>query len=155
MFPCIKSKPAQVPILALAFFSVFWGCSIYIQCRPAYLPINRVINHYAFGQWLRSIPCNCEYHWLVYNLPDGLWVFAYGLSLIALAKHAKNKVFIHLLPLIIAFTHEMLQGFQVVEGTFDWLDLLTYGGFVILHLLIAILLDGPFIRRFRQQFLKS
>ena len=67
-------------------------------------------------------------NWLLYSLPDGLWLFSY-LSLLLIIwdnKVSKKNIFwIFLLP-IIAIVSELGQFFKIVPGTFDIIDLIFY-----------------------------
>ncbi len=64
---------------------------------------------------------------LKYNFPDGLWAFAFTSAIqILWAPHEKSfRVFwLVVVFLVIALT-EVLQKFEILNGVFDWLDLIT------------------------------
>lgn len=62
-----------------------------------------------------------------YNLPDGLWAFAFTSAIqILWAPHEKSfRVFWLLVVFLVITLTEVLQKFNVINGVFDWLDLIT------------------------------
>ncbi len=67
-------------------------------------------------------------NWLLYSLPDGLWVFSYISLMLLIWKNKINQeniVYIFSLPLI-AILSEIGQLFKIVPGTFDTIDILFY-----------------------------
>lgn len=82
---------------------------------------------------LKSIVPN----WIVFSLPDGLWVYAFTSSfLIIWDNNFKNKIFIILIPVLISILLELSQYFEICEGTFDFTDLTFYFFASILSILI-------------------
>lgn len=62
---------------------------------------------------------------IIYNLPEGLWVFS--ISLLGANLYITRKGFrIHMIyvPLLFAFILEIMQALHITNGTFDMLDLL-------------------------------
>lgn len=73
--------------------------------------------------------------WVLYSLPDGLWVYAYT-SLMANIWRASKRSPVKLLWLssgvLLAVSTEMAQLFGLLFGTFDFLDICFYiGGFLL------------------------
>ena len=65
--------------------------------------------------------------WVLYNLPDGVWLFAYSI-LIGCIWNFKIKdcwMFILVMPFI-CIPHEILQGLGVMHGTYDPNDIFAY-----------------------------
>ncbi|NNT71677.1 hypothetical protein HKT18_05545 [Flavobacterium sp. IMCC34852] len=66
--------------------------------------------------------------WILFALPDGLWMFSY-MSLILLVWEnnisKENIVWIFIIPFI-ALLSEVLQIIEIIPGTFDKLDLAMY-----------------------------
>ncbi|TDL99857.1 MAG: hypothetical protein C4K58_00990 [Flavobacteriaceae bacterium] len=63
-------------------------------------------------------------YWMIYNLPEGLWIFS--LTLIAgvtRANESQKKVLLFL-PIFYVLVLEIFQGIHITDGTFDVLDLL-------------------------------
>ena len=78
--------------------------------------------------------------WVLYNLPDGLWLLSYML-VIGTIWHKDNNIyatfFLWMLPGL-AIGSELLQLFKIIPGTFDVLDLLSYALAMLIYKLIAI-----------------
>lgn len=75
-------------------------------------------------------------NWIVYSLPDGLWVYAFTSSFLLIWNNNKNKILIAFIPLLISVTLELLQYVQINSGTFDFMDVATYTIASILSILI-------------------
>lgn len=65
--------------------------------------------------------------WLIYNLPDGLWCYAL-LSTLFLIWKGRSVHYSLWLLVAIAFTFlsEIIQAYHLIQGTFDWNDLIAY-----------------------------
>ncbi|HAS42505.1 MAG TPA: hypothetical protein DCS93_18645 [Microscillaceae bacterium] len=66
--------------------------------------------------------------WVLFSLPDGLWMFSYGCAICYLWKHkpSKQPYFWILLVTLLILLVEVLQLFQITSGVFDPLDVLFY-----------------------------
>ncbi|WP_244283448.1 hypothetical protein [Flavobacterium hercynium] len=65
---------------------------------------------------------------ILYSLPDGLWMFSYISLVLYLWKNEvryENLFWIFIIPLI-AIISELGQLFNIIPGTFDIIDLLLY-----------------------------
>jgi hypothetical protein len=72
--------------------------------------------------------CGILPDWILYSLPDGLWVFSYVSIVLYVWKaeiNYNNFIWVILIPLY-AVIHEIGQFFQVVSGTFDSTDMLFF-----------------------------
>ena len=67
-------------------------------------------------------------NWLIYNLPDFIWVFSFTSLLLIIwnMKISKESIIYVLIPLTLALASELGQFFSIVNGTFDKMDLLFY-----------------------------
>ena len=66
--------------------------------------------------------------WILFSLPDGLWIFSYVSLMLFIWKNSvsiKNIFWISIIP-ILAIGSEIGQLFGLVSGTFDFVDLLLY-----------------------------
>lgn len=89
-------------------------------------------NLYALKQYIPP--------WVYFSLPDGLWVYSFTSSILILWK--KNNYWI-LFPIITGIMVEVLQGFSLFPGTFDYLDLT----FSIIGLTLSkIIINNKFIQ---------
>lgn len=75
--------------------------------------------------------------WVIYNLPDGLWLLSYMfvIDIIWNSEEILKTVFLWIVPVMIV-CHEFLQLLDVVRGTWDVLDLLSYFLAICMYLLI-------------------
>ena len=77
-------------------------------------------------------------NWMLYALPDGLWLSSYVCLMLMIWKNKINKenaVWIFSMPLI-AILSEAGQIFSIIPGTFDWMDVVMYLLGTILPLII-------------------
>ncbi len=66
--------------------------------------------------------------WVIYSLPDGLWMFSCTSLILNVWNNRLNKqsiVWIISMPAI-AILSEFLQLFHLIRGTFDILDIASY-----------------------------
>ena len=78
------------------------------------------------------------YGWLKNSMPAGLWLFSYLLIIDSIWGKKKIAVywcFLYILP-VIAILSELMQYFKLLPGTFDIIDLLSYGFAIVLFILI-------------------
>ena len=127
VFLCFVLYPFIYTIV-LSFFTLFIGGGLYLLCRSERLVMFdwcKTIGIYPFIQQLRS-KGNFD-SWLVYSLPDGLWLFSYIILMGAIWAFDMRKSLLCSVPMIIiAIGSELLQFPHIVRGTFDMMDLLCY-----------------------------
>lgn len=66
--------------------------------------------------------------WMLYSLPDGLWLSSYICLVLMIWKNKiskENSVWIFGMPLM-AIMSEAGQFFKIIPGTFDWMDVIMY-----------------------------
>lgn len=92
---------------------------VYIFFRSENIIINQIIyNIYPKSHYFTFNLSN----FIIYNLPQGLWVFSATL----IAKNLYIKKFnLAFLPLIFSFYIETIQYYHLTNGTFDYWDLIT------------------------------
>lgn len=80
--------------------------------------------------------------WIINYLPDVLWIFSFTSIMFFIWRRESliKKLFWIITPLIVAFTYEFGQGFQIVRGTFDKFDFIAY----VLGSSLSILLNIKF-----------
>lgn len=114
--------------------SIFTGTLIYIIFR------NNVFFLHPFKPWFDNdyiirLERNGFTDFLLFNLPDALW----AISLLFFALAQRHKIILWI-ALLIAPLMEVLQNFQVLPGTFDYIDLGIYlfisTSFLIINTLI-------------------
>jgi len=79
------------------------------------------------------------YDWVIYSLPDGLWVYSFTSSIMLMKLDSKVRIYIIHMPLLLAVTFEMFQLLDMYKGTFDPIDLL----FFVLFFLLSVTFLNP------------
>lgn len=113
------------------FFPISIGGLIYIFFRSKSLLMFSWFNNLGLNQIIRyfrtslNIYSNYIPDWLLYSLPDGLWVYSFSSSLLLLwEKEVKISSFWLFLPFLFGSGIEIMQKFDLVSGTFDIIDLI-------------------------------
>ena len=76
--------------------------------------------------------------WIFNSLPDGLWVYSYSSSyLLYFGGRAWKENYWLLFPLLFGSVAEIAQSLNIVDGTFDYLDLI----FCLLGSILSITLN--------------
>jgi hypothetical protein len=113
-------------IISLALFS---GLFIYLVFRTQHTVVNILLNKLTAGHALPTILLirkHCPLpSFIIYSLPEGLWVFAATL----VSKHlfiniGKRTLHCAWLPLCYAVLLELLQRIHLMPGSFDLMDIL-------------------------------
>lgn len=117
----------RVILTLLAIFSLITGLLIYLFLRK---------DTYLHGYFSADL-CNYVYvnvkrnfwtDFIRYYLPDFLWAFAFGAALTAVS-YSHNRIVIILfsaVSFLIGVLFEFVQYFGIVNGTFDYFDILMY-----------------------------
>lgn len=115
--------------IVIASVSFWAGAMIYILFRSTHILMFRWINRLGLLNLVYSIRPNLKNlpEWVVYSLPDGLWMFSYCLFVGHVWNYnlKRSFLFLTLLP-IYAISNEIMQYFHFVSGTFDWKDLIAF-----------------------------
>ena len=125
-------------------FTLLLGCFIYISFRQDTLImfnwLDRIHTLEVISDYrLFTLPLAENLPtWVLYSLPDGLWLFSYLSVLLAVWDNTISKDNIHWILLVpaIAVLIEFGQLFHIVSGTFDILDLTFYLVGAVLPILI-------------------
>ncbi len=109
---------------------------IYIFFRSEHIVVNQIIHDFVYSQTHHaSLKLS---NFLIYNFPQGLWVFSTTLISRNLYVKRFNLAF---LPLIFSFYIETVQYFHLTNGTFDLWDLVTAS---ISFLIAYFFIDCPY-----------
>ena len=114
---------------------------IYILFRPTNLLMFNMLDSIGLMDLVNSIRPNRSDipEWIIYSLPDGLWLFSYCLFIGCIWNFELKRCFCVLMILpIYAILHEIGQNAHFVSGTFDLIDLATYLIAFVLGLLYII-----------------
>ena len=117
-------------VLIISMTSLFLGVFIYLTTRSESIYITQLVSQLYDGVVLQFIQDLFQFtnipYWVVYSLPDGLWMFALILIILLLWDFKLNKD--SLLWIVMAITtgilFEVLQGLNMIKGTYDIADLL-------------------------------
>lgn len=113
-------------ILTHIFTPILLGCSIYLLFRSENILLFQWVKTIGFESFLTALRENSLSitvpNWLLYSLPDGLWVYAFTAALF-LFWQGKNSVWIWI-PIFISVIFEFAQATKIIQGKFDVLDLL-------------------------------
>ena len=124
--------------ILLAAFMFITGGMIYLFFRSDTLILFRWCRLLRLDNLVNSMResqvANLELpNWIVFNLPDGLWLLAYLLVVDVVwgfRLSCQSVLWLSVLP-VVAIGSEVLQHFNIVIGTFDPLDLISYSLSVI------------------------
>lgn len=130
----LKNFLFHISIWIKPLFYLVSGGLLYILFRSEYLMVNRWALNNQYGsifkiiriqtfQILETVP-----KWIIYSLPDALWLMSFGLILQLIWKNETKRIriFWTLVPCSIALLWELFQATHFVNGTFDVVDLLFY-----------------------------
>jgi|GEM_PF-567495 len=106
-------KHITLPILGGVIIYALWRGIHFIDKTESYFPLFNAT----------KIP-----NWIKFNLPDGLWFYAFLSTILFIwrEKISMNFFLWLLLAIIISLFLEISQEYQIINGTFDWYDLLAY-----------------------------
>lgn len=138
-----KKSNIKKQVILGHFFTMLCGGLIYLAFREGHLKMFDWFEKISLMEELnffRNSTLKYSFYlpdWVVYSLPDGLWLFSYVSLVMAFWKNKIqiNSLFWILFLPIWALAHEIGQFFHLVQGTFDFVDVVFY--------IVAILL--PFI----------
>lgn len=118
-------------LLIQAVFPLALGACIYLLFRDT-----TIISSTTLTQHIKSgyLPPG----WIIYNLPDFLWLYSLFASLTYLWMHSSQTIVrvYMFIGFIGALLSEVLQKFKLLFGTYDPFDLLFYLFALVLFLLI-------------------
>ncbi len=115
--------------IVLALSCVLMCGLMYISFRPDTLKMFHWFKFFGILDYLEELqhnPARVPF-WLLYNLPDGIWLFAYSI-LIGCIWNFKIRdcwMFVLVMPFI-CIPHEFLQGLGIMHGTYDSSDVMAY-----------------------------
>jgi hypothetical protein len=119
----MNTRPILRMYIAHIVLPFLMGCMLYVIGRP--LSLLRIGVSLKIDNTNILIPLP---KWVVYNLPDGLWLYSFLMLLIFIWQGQNNReAFLwYSLLIVIALGSELLQKYSLTLGTFDLLDILAY-----------------------------
>lgn len=136
-------------VLSLASFLT--GGLIYLAFRSETLLMFRWGEKLGLGNMITQIrSISADYlplpQWVLFSLPDGLWVLSYVFAMAAIwvCDLTSHRFLFFLIPFI-AIGSEILQSIGLVQGSFDWIDLFLYFLATIIGTFYCIIIKRAFL----------
>jgi hypothetical protein len=134
----LQALKKHIPLLSV---SLLCSLFIYVFYRTEKTLINQFImllvsreHYYAMKCGVTTVFFLKDY--LVYSLPEGLWVFCITItSSLFYLKVRNRKYSLVFVPILMALIMEVFQLLHITNGRFDWIDVLFSVGFWLLALL--------------------
>jgi hypothetical protein len=116
-------------MLAWAFSALLLGTALYLVLRPWTFDAASWVGLGERPMWLQTSLSAPD--WIRFNLPDGLWLYAFLLAVTAFWVDASGRLLPGAQPwiagaIILALGHELGQAIGVTSGTFDFADIAAY-----------------------------
>lgn len=138
----LKNNKTRCLYLSMSLVSFLTGTAVYLLFRTTDLYMFSAIKSLPVYHKLDVLRKSCSGFtmpdWVVYNVPDGLWLFAYLLLIEAIWLNDTGRaksLFLCALPALAVAT-EFLQMWNPSFGTGDVWDVAAYGIATILFLII-------------------
>ena len=123
-------SPKRITAFTIALCAMSLGGATYLLFRPTSLTLFSWIEKINMFDYVDTVRENINFSlpgWVIYSLPDGLWILSYMLVIGAIwdfdLKNSAPALFF--LPAL-ALISELLQLPGIVPGTFDPGDILAY-----------------------------
>ncbi len=134
MIVCGARRYTSVLLTSEAVFSVFLGGMIYIIFRTDSLVMFGWFEQLRISDYVYSVRNSVHYSFLetlrtfINTAPGGLWTFSYTAFLLWIWKFEVNfrNIFYFVFIPAIAIASEFLQLTGIINGTFDYLDIISY-----------------------------
>lgn len=130
-------------LFVLAILLLVAGGSLYLAFRSISLRMFAWCDTLGLMGIVNEIRSMCEGihpgHFVLYNLPDLLWIVSYLLFVNAIIPKADHKTYLFWVILMpaLAICHELMQLTGMAIGSFDFIDVLCYLTPTIINILIT------------------
>lgn len=135
---CILYRYFSIVICVSSLLLFFFACWIYISFRSADMALYSWL-HIDYGtplfNWLRVEDINLP-NWMVYNAPDGMWLFSYLLFIESIWDNSSIKWLFVWGMVLFSYALEILQFANIFPGTGDILDIFFFSSAILLYLSI-------------------
>lgn len=119
----------RVRVLLFIIFCLFIGALIYAITRPDNIYLNRWIDLISDGSIRRGLLSLISVtnlpNWIIYSLPDALWMLGLVTLVLLIWDFKINSRSIPwiILAILTGIFYEIFQAFRLVKGTFDIIDI--------------------------------
>lgn len=120
-------------IIIFIVFPILFGGVVYILSRPNSILMFDWFNRIGIGVDIinirNKIDLNNYLHsWIIFNFPAWIWSFSFTVALGIIWGYVINSETIHILliPTVLGILSEIFQKINLINGTFDFLDIVLY-----------------------------
>lgn len=134
----------NIVLIAFALVLLLIGGILYLAFRSMSLRMFGWCEYIGIMDYINELRILCAgthpSQFVLYNLPDLLWIVSYLLFVNALIPKTDRKLYLFwvLLMPILAILHEIMQALGILTGSFDLVDLLCYLIPTILNIIINL-----------------
>lgn len=131
----------------LILLPLILGIIIYISFRSKSLFYFQIFHYFDFHEEVLAIRKFAFSHrklipnWVIYSLPDGLWLFSFGIAILYYLDNYTKRVILFTLITIVTLCFEYIQysfgGHGTLIGTYDKWDLYCFLGAYISAIFIS------------------
>lgn len=140
---CISQLHRKLILVMIALTLFIFGGYIYIVFRPMSLHMFSWFEHISIMNTIEMLRLNplfdTDSSFIIYSLPNGLWVTSYILIMDAIwSPNIKMIIIFSSIIPIVGVSSELLQGIGILKGTFDTRDLVCYASPYIVYMLLKV-----------------
>jgi len=129
-FVGLKMRKKSQNIFFHIIFPLFVGGMIYILFRNENLLMFRWFEFWGLNDLILNIRRLVNgiqlFEWVLYSLPNGLWIYSLISFMIILWNKKINldNILWFIIIISLGIFWEICQGIEIISGTFDWIDLI-------------------------------
>jgi len=121
-------------LIFLSILSILFGGFIYVAFRSDSIILFSWIDYIGFTESidnlrLKTLPYKDIFpDWVLYSLPDGLWLFSFSSAVMVIWERELKlySFIIWISMLILVISLEILQYYNIINGTFDIIDIIFF-----------------------------
>ena len=121
-------------LIFLSILSILFGGFIYVAFRSDSIVLFSWIDYIGFAEpidnlRLKTLPYKDGVpDWVLYSLPDGLWLFSFSSAVMVIweMEITRYSLILLLSILILVISLEALQYYNIINGTFDIIDVIFF-----------------------------
>ena len=121
-------------LIFLSILSILFGGLIYLAFRSDGIILFSWIDYIGLTESidnlrLKTLPYKDDFpDWVLYSLPDGLWLFSFSSAIMVIwERELKLHAFIIWISMLILVVFlEILQYYNIINGTFDIVDIIFF-----------------------------
>jgi hypothetical protein len=129
----IMKKTFTKHIILFVALPILIGGLIYILTRPDRLLMFDWFNQIGIGENIAKLRHETDFkqflnNWIIYNSPAWIWTFSLTVLLGVIWNYKMNResIIVLLIPLLLGVLSEISQKIGVINGTYDFVDMILY-----------------------------